>query len=63
MDGSTHLLDRHRFDSELYHNASDPTCTTDVISEYPAVAVELRQRLVLFLEEVNTPEGYVENWR
>jgi arylsulfatase A-like enzyme len=63
VDGSTHHLGRHRFDSELYHNPSDPTCTSDVIVEHPAVATELRQRLVRFLEEVNTPEEYIGNWR
>jgi hypothetical protein len=63
VDGSTHQLDRYRFDSELYHNPSDPTCASDVIGEHPTVAIELRQRLVRFLEEVNTPQEYIENWR
>jgi arylsulfatase A-like enzyme len=63
VDGFVHALGGYEFESELYHNPSDPTCTSNIADAHPEVVADLRRRLVRFLEQVDTPEGYIENWR
>jgi arylsulfatase A-like enzyme len=49
--------------SELYHLATDPGQTQDVIDEHPDVAAELRSRFVRFLAETGTCEQLIAPWR
>jgi len=48
---------------ELYHLPSDPGQTKNVLAEHPDVAARLHEEHVRVLEELGTPEEYLENRR